>query len=89
MRCFVKNLTFITLIGIFFLLSGCSNSCESAKQEVIKYTEKYLQAIYNGKQGASIPGASESIAALEKAKIACNRPDLTVEEIILQSKNKK
>jgi hypothetical protein len=85
----VKNRTFITFIGIFFLLSGCSNSCESAKQEVIKYTEQYLQAIYNGKQGASVPGGSEAIAALAKAKIACNRSDLTVEEIILQSKNKK
>ena len=85
----MKNLTFITLIGVFFLLSGCSNSCESAKQEVIKYTEQYLQAIYNGQLGASVPGGSESIAALAKSKIACNRPDLTVEEIILQSKNKK
>ena len=89
MRSSVKNLTLITLMGCVLLLSGCSNSCESAKQDVIKYTEQYLQAIYNGQLGATVPGGSEAIAALAKAKIACNKPDLTVEEIILQSKNKK
>ena len=85
----MKNLTLITLMGCVLLLSGCSNSCKGAKQEVIKYTEQYLQAIYKGQLGATVPGGSEAIAALAQAKIACNRPDLTVEEIIFESKNKK
>lgn len=70
----------IAIIGGYFALQ--KNSCSDAKADVIKYMQIYANALYQGKQGMSVPGAAEAIAALEIAKKACNKPDLTVEEII-------
>lgn len=70
----------IAIIGGYFALQ--KNSCSDAKADVIKYMQIYANALYQGKQGMSVPGASEAIAALEIAKKACNKPDLTVEEIL-------
>ena len=70
----------IVIIGGYFALQ--KNSCSDAKADVIKYMQIYANALYQGKQGMSVPGATEAIAALEIAKKACNKPDLTVEEII-------
>jgi hypothetical protein len=72
---------FISLYALIGL-SACSNSCDSAKADVIKYMNQYLNAIYQGKMGASVPGGVETLQALEVAKKVCNRPDLTVEEIV-------
>ena len=70
----------IVIIGGYFVFE--KNSCSGAKADVIKYMQVYANALYQGKQGMSVPGAAETIAALEVAKKACNKPDLTVEEII-------
>ena len=70
----------IVIIGGYFALQ--KNSCGDAKADVIRWMNVYTTSLYQGKQGMSVPGASETIAALEIAKKACNKPDLTVEEII-------
>jgi hypothetical protein len=70
----------IVIIGGYFALQ--KNNCSDAKADVIKYMQVYANALYQGKQGMSVPGAAEAIAALEIAKKACNKPDLTVEEIL-------
>ena len=72
----------VILISLFFLLIGCADTCENAKSNVAKYMKQYMNAIYNGANGASVAGGAEAIAALEIAKIKCNKPDLTIENII-------
>jgi hypothetical protein len=73
----------IILISLFaFVISGCSNSCDNAKATTAKYLKQYMNALYQGQTGASVPGGVEALEALEVAKKACNRPDLTVEEIL-------
>jgi len=76
----MKKFSFIFLSVL--LISGCSNSCDSAKANVAKYLNQYLNAIYQGQSGASVPGGAEALQALEVAKKACNRPDLTIEEML-------
>jgi uncharacterized protein YecT (DUF1311 family) len=70
----------IVIIGGYFALQ--KNSCSDAKADVIRWMNVYTTSLYQGKQGMSVPGAAEAITALEIAKKACNKPDLTVEEII-------
>jgi hypothetical protein len=77
----MKKILFVFVL-ILLGSSGCSNSCDSAKADVIKYMNQYLNAIYQGKMGASVPGGVEALQALEVAKKACNKPDLTIEEIV-------
>jgi len=72
-----KNLS----IGIREIAVFCIN-CNSAKADVIRYHSQYMNGILNGLRGASVPGGSEGIQALKIAKEACNRPDLTLEEIL-------
>lgn len=76
-------------ITIFFLeLISCGNNCENAKSNVAKYMKQYINAIYKGASGASVAGGAEAMEALEIAKIKCNKPDLTIENIIEEySKN--
>ena len=69
------------LFSLVLLLMGCTDSCENAKSRVAKYMKQYLNAIYKGANGASVPGGAEAIQALEIAKIKCNKPDLTIENI--------
>jgi len=78
----MKTFVSATFLGLMLLLSGCSNGCDSAKADVIKHTNQYMNAIYQGQTGASVPGGAEAIAALEIAKKACNKPDLSIEEIV-------
>jgi hypothetical protein len=76
----MKKIIFIVLVAV--TASGCSNSCDNAKANVAKYLNQYMNSIYKGNIGASAPGGAEALEALEIAKRACNRPDLTVEEIL-------
>lgn len=76
----MKKIVLISLIAV--TVSGCSNSCDNAKANVAKYLNQYMNSIYKGNIGASAPGGAEALEALEIAKKACNRPDLTVEEIL-------
>jgi outer membrane murein-binding lipoprotein Lpp len=76
----MKKISFIFLSVL--LISGCSNSCDSAKANVAKYLNQYMNAIYQGQSGASVPGGVEALQALEVAKKDCNRPYLKVEEIL-------
>jgi hypothetical protein len=76
----MKKIIFILLVAV--TASGCSNSCDNAKANVAKYLNQYMNSIYKGNIGASAPGGAEALEALEIAKRACNRPDLTVEEIL-------
>lgn len=67
-----------------FMVVGCSTAdpCETAKSEVVKYFNQYMNAMLQGQKGASVAGGSESVAALEVAKQKCGNPNLTLESII-------
>ena len=74
----MKRIALLALIT--FATSGCSNNCDSARADVAKYVDQYLDSLYRGNTGASAPGGVEALQALEVAKRACNRPELTMEE---------
>ena len=76
----MKKIIFIALIAV--TVSGCSNGCDDAKANLAKYLNQMMNSAYKGNLGASAPGGAEALEALEIAKKACNRPDLTVEEIL-------
>ena len=78
----IKSFISVTFVVLILLSSGCSDSCDTAKADVIKYTNQYMNAINQGQTGASVPGGAEAVAALEIAKKACNKLSLTIEEIV-------
>ena len=45
-----------------------ANDCQSAKDDVQKYANIYLNAILQGQKGASVDGGSETISALQIAQ---------------------
>ncbi len=76
----MKRIALVALIT--FATSGCSNNCDSARADVAKYVDQYLNSLYRGNTGASAPGGVEALQALEVAKRACNKPELTMEEFV-------
>jgi hypothetical protein len=80
-----KKISACFIIWIIIGISGCSNSCSNAKADVVKFTTQYMNGLYQGKLGASVPGGAESIEALEMARKVCNKPNLTVQEILLEN----
>lgn len=68
------------IISLTFGLVGCANDCQSAKDDVQKYANIYLNAILQGQKGASVDGGSEAISALQIAQKKCNDPNLKIED---------
>ena len=80
----MKQIFFYLLSFIVAAMAGCSTAdpCETAKSEVVKYFDQYMNAMLQGQKGASVAGGAESVAALEVAKQKCGNPNLTLESII-------
>ncbi len=84
----MKKIFFYPLSFAVVVMAGCSSAdpCESAKAEVVKYFNQYMNSMLQGQKGASVPGGAESAAALEVAKQKCGKPNLTIEEVIKEKK---
>jgi hypothetical protein len=70
----------IFIISLTFAFAGCANDCQSAKDDVQKYANIYLNALLQGHKGASVEGGSEAISALQIAQKKCNDPNLKIED---------